>query len=372
VLFSLVLFIPITFLIQRWTNVIEEDIDLPKYCDQDLIRKHFMEDNSPEQLFQQKLRRTGFNYQIDNANFCDSSPVDALIFVISKSKNANSRNAIRRTWGDLTRLKFVNKLSHLRFKLLFLIDIDESHLMSIKLEQSINNDIVQVHLPESYILSTYRDMAILHWTDKYCSDALTTVKTDDDIFLNTFLLGHVINTIVQCNETHEPVLNCDASSTSAKIYGVSILDGKVVRRSTDPIREGARYIVTYDEYPCRLYPEYMSGFGYIVNRHARSKLLCTFLRDKEPFHLSDVYVTGIIPEYVGIERKRLGVLISYRSDDNCEEFFRKADRDAYACASSIHYNKHMNIFEQFNANWKRVYENRNLYLRRRFNFSKNK
>jgi hypothetical protein len=211
-------------------------------------------------------------------------------------------------------------------------------------------------------------MAILHWTDKYCPEAIMTVKTDDDIFLNTYLLANIINTILLNTTIKQSKIKCNPSDdSSAVIYGIRIPYAEVVRHSNDPILEGIRYIVTNDEYPCKYYPNYMSGFGYIINSNARSKLLCTFFRDQNPFHLSDVYVTGILPEYIGIKRKHLGLTISYRSTDDCEEFFSQSDPHAYACASSLHYNnKQTNTFERFNTYWKRIYENRLLFINRSF------
>jgi len=210
-------------------------------------------------------------------------------------------------------------------------------------------------------------MAILHWTDKYCPEAMMTVKTDDDIFLNTYLLANVINALVFNTTTKQSQVKCSSSDSSAMIYGIRITNAEVVRHANDPILEGVRYIVTDNEYPCRYYPDYMSGFGYIVNSNARSKLLCAFFRDQNPFHLSDAYVTGILPEYIGIKRRHLGLIISYRSTDDCAEFFSQNDPDTYACASSLHYNnKKTNVFERFYTYWQRIYENRFLYIDRSF------
>ncbi len=322
---------------------------------------------SPEQLFERNPVRPSFTYEITNGNFCSPFPPHAIIFIVSKSSNFESRNAIRRTWGNFLPLKSIDQYAHLRFKRLFLIDIDETRLISINLEQKLYDDIIQVHLPQHYTLSTYRDMAILHWTDRFCPEVLFTIKTDDDIFLNTYLLANIINTLLSNTTINQSKQKCSSSNPSGIIYGILILQAKVVRHSHDPILEGTRYIVTNDEYPCQYYPNYMSGFGYIVNSNARSNLLCTFFRDQNPFHMSDVYVTGILPEYLGIERKHLGLIISYRSSDDCEKFFQQNDPDTYACASSLHYDdKRINVFERFHTYGQRIYENRFLYIDRRF------
>lgn len=321
----------------------------------------------PRQLYERKPVRSAFTYQISNGNFCSLAIPHAIIFIVSKSSNIESRNAIRRTWGNFNPINDVEQYSHLRIRRLFLIDIDETHLLSINLEQNLYEDIIQVHLPQHYTLSTYRDMATLHWTDTYCPQTKYTIKTDDDIFLNTYLLANIINTLL-ANTTLDDVKNeCSASNPRGTIYGIEIPRAKVVRHSRDPILEGSRYIMTKEEYPCMFYPDYMSGFGYIISSHARTHLLCTFLRDKNPLQMSDVYVTGLLPEYLGIRRRHLGLIISYRSSDDCEAFFQQNDPDTYACASSLHYNdKKVNVFERFYTYWQRIYENRILYIDRTF------
>lgn len=328
---------------------------------------------SPHELFARDPIRSPFTYELLNGNFCSSNdPPHALIFVISKSMNFGMRTAIRRTWGNSVHLNSISEIVHLRVKLLFLLDIDETFLLSIHLEQSIYHDIVQVRLPQQYILSTYRDMAILHWTETYCANASFTIKTDDDIFLNTFLLANVLQRLMANISNVPPPSTCQSTSHAdplAVIYGVLIRCAVVVRSSTNPKSEEYRYITTDDEYPCRFYPSYMSGFGYIITRHARVKLLCAFFRAEKLFHLSDVYITGILPEYLNITRRNLPIRITAVDADDCDAFFTQ--KNAFACASASHYPNQpassfldAKIFERYSIYWNRVYTNRIQFLNR--------
>ena len=315
--------------------------------------------------------RLDFTYELPNRNVCSSFDPHALIFAISKSVNFGSRDAIRRTWGHLQHIQAVKRFAHLRVKLLFLVDVDEAHLTSVKLEQSIFEDLVQVRLPQHYTLSTHRDMAILHWTETYCPQALLTVKTDDDVFLNIYALAHALAHILPNVTDHSPGSRCEDAARpdpSAAIYGVKIRRAQVVRHSSDAVLEGSRYIVTQDEYPCRYYPDYMSGFGYIVSRAARLKLLCAFMRLEKSFPMSDVFVTGVLAEYMGIGKQHLPFEISSRATDNdCVAFFD--DYGAFACASSSHYNQQSSpekdIFQYFSLYWTRVHQTRYLYVKAR-------
>ena len=381
ILFVIILFLTIEIYEQQFEIDVDDDRERPGHCDQSIIRKFHMHNQkyvsqmigslsltntfSPEELFAQNPIRPSFTYELSNGNFCSSiNPPHALVFVISKSINFDVRTAIRRTWGNFAHLNSIPKLAHLRLKLLFLLDIDEISLLSINLEQSIYHDIVQVHLPQHYILSTYRDMAILHWTETYCSNVSFTIKTDDDIFLNTFLLANALNCLTENVTLDQPSSDCRSAShsnPSAVIYGAHIRHARVLRSSTNPKSEETRYIITDDEYPCQFYPNYMSGFGYIITRHARVKLLCAFFRDEKLFHLSDVYITGILPEYLNIVRRSLPFRITALKTEDCETFFN--DEKAFACASASHYREQLStspvdIFERFNLYWKRVYTNR--------------
>lgn len=326
---------------------------------------------SLDELLQQDPVRSTFTYELPNVNVCSSFNPHALIFAISKSTNFASRDAIRRTWGHLQHLRSIQSFAYLRVKLLFLVDIDEARLISIKLEQSVFHDLIQVRLPQHYTLSTHRDMAILHWTETYCPQALLTVKTDDDVFLNIYALALAFNNILTNVTDQPPARQCeDAASPdpSAAIYGVKIRNARVVRNSIDPDLEGSRYIVTNDEYPCRHYPDYVSGFGYIVTRAARLKLLCVFMRVEKSFHMSDVYITGVLAEYLRLTRQHLPFAISSRAaDNNCASFFEEPG--AFLCASSSHYELKSSVdrnpFQYFSLYWSQVNRNHHFYVRAR-------
>lgn len=211
-------------------------------------------------------------------------------------------------------------------------------------------------------------MAMLHWTETYCSEAMFTVKTDDDIFLNSYLLVNIINSmLVNMTSVSPTKLECNYEDPSALIYGIRIGRAIVIRNSQNSWPEATRYIVTDDEFPCKIYPPYLSGFGYIVNRNARSMLVCAFFRHQNIFHMSDVYITGILAEYLGIRRKHLGVLMQFRADSGCENFFKQNDPDTYACASELHHtNKDIDVFERFHTYWQRLNEKKFLYINRNF------
>ncbi|CAF0854459.1 unnamed protein product [Didymodactylos carnosus] len=295
-----------------------------------------------------------------------NSHLDVIVFVVSKSSSYHIRDSIRRTWGKFDLVK--QSVPTVNMKLLFMIDIDESKLKNIQLEHELFGDIVQVQLPQHYLLNSWRDMAILDWSMKYCSHAKFVFKTDDDIFVDTFLLAKFISQQtdddIVLNSRGEPpnISDCrnvlDDSDTKSKVlYGFINSDAEVVRSKNHRILQSERYIVTQDEYPCAIYPDFLSGFGYLVSSNARDALVCTFYRDKQRFSISDVYITGILPEYLNITRKSMSnYQIGYRPNEKCEHFFRQENSLAYACAVSLHYNAYgeenkWTVFEEYNVYW---------------------
>jgi hypothetical protein len=128
-----------------------------------------------------------------------------------------------------------------------------------------------------------------------------------------------------------------------------------------------RYAALPDEYPCQYYPHYLSGFGYFIDQAARANLLCAFFRDEKPFFISDVYVTGILAEYLQIKRLHIGLQVSYRVADDCESFFRSDDPLNFACASSSHHNvEKVDQFTLFYSYWRLIHANRELAVRQDF------
>ena len=312
--------------------------------------------SSVQQFVQHEPVQKDFTYKISNKNFCrfNNSP-DVLIFVLSKSKSFESRQAIRRTWGNVDLINSLPSSENITIKLLFLVDIDESLLMKIQMEETLFNDLVQVELPQHYSLSSYRDVAILHWTETFCPNVQLTMKTDDDVFLNIFLLVNVLKTLVdksvKINSTESRCNETKFNDRTAMMFGVRIQDALVVRSNFDSSPATARYIVTDDEFPCEFYPNYLSGFGYLINAEARRNLLCIFFRSETFFPLSDVYLTGILGEYLGIRRRALALRIASRAEDDCRTFFK--DPAAFACVSSSHHSskENVDIFDIFNSYW---------------------
>lgn len=225
-------------------------------------------------------RRDFYPFVINNSDTCLNETVDLLIIIMSKSENYKTRDAIRRTWGSGKNLGIYSSIN---VKFFFLLDLDEKLRHQIRLENDLFQDIIQVELPQQYTLVTHRVLSLFEWSFRYCRSAKYLFKTDDDIFINLILLLKFVSPLLQ-----QPTTNAFVIS-DMYMYGYPHRNPIVFRNSDDAVV--ARYVVTRDEFPCDNYPDFLSGFGYLISKKARDAIVYTAYQDPEPFRISDVYLT---------------------------------------------------------------------------------
>ena len=252
----------------------------------------------------------------------EKQSIDLLIFIISKCSHGSLRQTIRRTWTN--QVLFEKYFPNIHLKHLFLLDFDHSTQQEIQLEHQIYGDLVQViNLPQQYHFVTYREASIYKFVTQYCSNVKFLLKTDDDIFIDLFRLFQTTNSFNLFS----------LNTTDLNIYGYPIDHGLVVRQSIDSI--GERYIITDEEYSCSHYPRFLSGFGYLMSIRVCSLLIKLFEMDQNPFPLSDVYFTGLLPEIFGLKRKYLFESVDYLYLKSCDrKFFESLTKQGFACAAS--------------------------------------
>ncbi|CAF0783674.1 unnamed protein product [Didymodactylos carnosus] len=306
-------------------------------------------------LLTQRMKRSKnlYQYEVNNSIACiHNKTIDLLIMIISKSDNYKVRDAIRRTWGNIGYLH--SKTPFITIKLLFIIDLDENYIRNIYLENELFNDIIQVQLPPRYTLVTYRVMSILDWSARFCRQAKYIFKTDDDIFINSpLLIRYVLNLISTSisnitNSTSNIKQLKHFNPNSFDLYGYKHSNPGVFRHSDDLVSQ--RYVITDDEYPCSRYPDFLSGFGYLIPSVVRDALIYAFYYDDHPFRISDVYITGILPDYLDIRRTPMSNY-NIRYSGSCDQFFDNY-KQSFACASGEHHGDNTDVFILYNKYWK--------------------
>lgn len=123
----------------------------------------------------------------------------------------------------------------------------------------------------------------LQWASTYCRNVSFILKVDDDIVFNL-------------NRTHEFLTSISKKEDMLMGY---ILNNTIPKRNKQN-----KWYVTNEEYPRNIYPAYLSGWYYII-----SPKIAYAIAQEAPFHsqfwIDDIFVTGILSEYLGVKLKQL-------------------------------------------------------------------
>ena len=119
------------------------------------------------------------------------------------------------------------------------------------------------------------------------------MKTDDDMYINIAQLQDLVS---RNRITH-------------LLTGALICGAKPRRDPKD------KYYSTYSMYPGEVYPEYVSGTGYLMSYSTASILFKTAL-SVPVFHMEDVYITGILPSKVTEVARNRDAKLGHNSSRN--------------------------------------------------------
>jgi len=274
------------------------------------------------------LDLTDFSYvRLPGGSWCRDN-LYLLVLVHSHPEHFKERELIRRTWGSVT------NINGWRVKLVFLLGkyskppsrppswhkkarfsenkisiksrslnrngfFRSSHYESEKyktdaidklvlLESDLNDDIVQGNFVDNPQNLTYKHVMGYKWVSQHCVDKPAFVlKTDDNVFVETY---HLFNFLTA-------------------VYGSDPVAGivcDVVPAGTGPLHQ------TTERSPDSR-PKYCNGAAYLIT----PSLIPKFLRataSVSPITLDDVYMTGLVREYLGISPFYLNQRYTYELD----------------------------------------------------------
>ena len=209
-----------------------------------------------------------------------SEDIYLVSFVHSALKHAGRRTLIR-----LTR-----KISVTKVKTIFILGSGSlEDMRSVEQEAKEFTDIAQFRYLDSYRTLTFKHLMGLRWVKEFCSNAKYLLKTDDDVIINTNIILNKLQAI---------------PSMPTGIYCY-------VHRKGQPHRNpGSKWYTTRKEYPGGIYPDFCSGFAYLVSTQWVPKLYKA--TETERFlWLDDVYVTGILAQKVSLPRYDMNKYLQY-------------------------------------------------------------
>ncbi|XP_066297180.1 beta-1,3-galactosyltransferase 1-like [Branchiostoma lanceolatum] len=208
---------------------------------------------------------------------CRGKNVFLVVVVTSAPAHVRQRDAIRKTWGNET------MFPQGTVRVLFALGrSDDAQLeKTVQKEIKTNGDIIQEDFRDTYRNLTTKTVMILRWAVTFCSGARYVMKTDDDMFVN-------IKTLV----SNLKYLELEVDLSSGLLMGP-------IQTGVHPIRSRSnKYYVSEEDFNGDVYPDYLSGTGYVMSMGAVRRLYVTSLMTS-PMPMEDVYM-GICAKKAGI------------------------------------------------------------------------
>lgn len=283
--------------------------------------------------------------------FCQEKAI-LVIAVASKLKNFKQRSIIRQTWGntnDFNYPAFVKfhgysvenylqpltenmnlfkdylqgrgERMRLKVRVVFVVgrSRDDSSTLYMKREAEIHNDIIQEDFVDCYHNLTLKSVMILkHIANNCTQNSAFFLKCDDNSFVNIpnmlhFLLG---GTIPLYKDTLQYYDRLSSKPTDRLNETKNLIIGHKFCNVL-PSRDvsGTSYMPS-SIYPLDIYPDYISGSGYLISMDVVPKLYAAALKTTF-LPLEDVFITGICADIAGIERRHHPLFTSFTPEGLC-------------------------------------------------------
>ncbi|XP_056415663.1 beta-1,3-galactosyltransferase 5 [Hyla sarda] len=197
---------------------------------------------------------------------CRQSPPFLVFLVTTTHGQKEARSAIRQTWGKERLIQGKKVVTY------FLMGTRENESAKEKVilaqESIIHRDIIQRNFLDTYYNLTIKTLMGLDWITHHCPQASYVMKTDTDMFINTFYL---VELLLRKNQT------------------TNFFTG-ILKPNDSPIRNiFSKWYINKREYAGEKYPPFCSGTGYVLSTDVAQKIY-NISMSTPFFKLEDVYV----------------------------------------------------------------------------------
>ncbi|KAL2092309.1 hypothetical protein ACEWY4_012107 [Coilia grayii] len=215
-----------------------------------------------------------YTFILNQPSACEHNP-DLVLLVPVAPGDSESRNAVRKTWGqrDLVPNKTIIQL----FFVGVLEGEDNDKSKDALIQENLNyGDIILMDFLDSYHNLTVKTMMMMNWLATYCQSASYVMKIDADIFLNIYYLVNFLPFPAKTN----------------------FITGSVINDGAPRRNEQSKWYLSEDVYPDSTFPPYLSGAGYVfsIDLAAKISLASRYVR---PIPMEDVYV-GLCLKTLGV------------------------------------------------------------------------
>ncbi|XP_040194921.1 beta-1,3-galactosyltransferase 5-like [Rana temporaria] len=193
---------------------------------------------------------------------CNQNPPFLVLLVTTTYGQIEARMAIRKTWGK------EQLIQGKRVVTFFLLGTSPSKLDSLSEELNTYKDIIQKDFVDTYYNLTIKTLMGLDWIVNHCPQTHYVMKTDTDMFVNTYYLVKLL--------LHK-------NMTSNLFTGELLPDNGPVRNIFH------KWYISKKEYDGEKFPPFCAGPGYVLSVDVAQRILN--ISSSIPFFkLEDVYI----------------------------------------------------------------------------------
>ncbi len=175
---------------------------------------------------------------------CGSRSEDVFLVMVITSihQHRHIRDKIRKTWASPRNTR------HGMIRSIFLLAYNGNDTLEkeLKEEHETHGDILQDNFIDDYRNLTLKTIMALQWYRKSCQYVKFFMKTDDDMFINTFALLDYLNNI--------------RKSYTRVMIGCCYTHGGYVHRKIQH-----KWFVSLQQFQGKMYPPYCAGTGYVLS-----------------------------------------------------------------------------------------------------------
>lgn len=253
-----------------------------------------------------------------NINFTSNTPVcqtndRLIIYILSTVINFQRRKVIRSTWAS--------PLPHTCFVFILGQSRSSENQLLVQQEKQQYRDIAQIDHDESYANVVFKEVGALQWSAHFHPSIPYLFKTDDDLILDPIIISelvqvlttNVVNTTSHISR-HRPSLNDDLVAADRVTFfrGGWSMDFQ-------PTLRYSKFAVSESVWPHPVLPLYCSGFGWLMSKNVRDKLVQTshvYPLNKVAW-IGDVFTSGFLARAAKV--KCTGIALDYEqtASANC-------------------------------------------------------
>jgi hypothetical protein len=237
-----------------------------------------------------------------------------IIYILSTVTNYQRRKTIRSTWASpLIGTCFVFVVGK--------IENYNSIQSIINVEKRQYRDIVQIDHNETYANVVYKEVGALQWSSNFYPSIPYLFKTDDDLIIDPILISDMVQILITNSidnssyiSKYRPILNhiLVASDRSTFFRGGWSMNFQPTLRSS-------KFAVDESVWPHPVLPLYCSGFGWLMSKDIRDKLVATsfiYPLNKVAW-IGDVFVSGFLAKAADVKCNSIPIDYEQTFSANC-------------------------------------------------------